>query len=115
MAGSSDNLTNSELAVNALRTEFGAAPISFRPISPTLPMPQPPIAKPVKGLPIVATTAKDPSGQNGVPKKLLAINVVQAPVIQQSYTDSEVSVSFTVDPSDPNFDHVAIWFKGYHG
>ena len=28
---------------------------------------------------------------------------------------SNVSVSFTTNPSDPNYDHVQIWFTGYNG
>ena len=78
-----------------------------------LPGSQPaPIISPAK---IGTITGADPSGKGGIPKKLLSMNVVQSPVAQQSYTNSAVYVSFTRDTSDVNFDHVAIWFVGYHG
>ena len=65
-----------------------------------------------------ATTANTPSntsGQNGIPLPLLTVAAIQTPVKQQSYTNCNVTVSWTRNNQDPNFDHVNIWFVGYHG
>ncbi|MFZ1973838.1 MAG: Hint domain-containing protein [Candidatus Acidiferrales bacterium] len=105
----------------------GANPASQvpSPIFPTRPIVTPvtnPFPGPVSGpAPIISparlplSSGADPSGKGGVPKKLLSMSVVQSPAAQQSYTNSAVYVSFTRDTSDVNFDHVAIWFVGYHG
>jgi hypothetical protein len=59
--------------------------------------------------------AANPSGTGGVPETLLSISVAQSPIKQQTYTDSQITVNFTWDASDKNYDHVNIWVKGYHG
>jgi hypothetical protein len=51
----------------------------------------------------------------GVPKPLLALAAVQTPVKQQSYTNCNLTVSFTQDSTDKNFNHVNIWLQGYRG
>ena len=109
-------VSNIDLQNNTL--DYGTpngAPVSFRPIRSTLPLPVAPIAAPIKKTLLSSTAAQDPSGTGGIPKKLLSINAVESPVAQQSYTNSEVSVSFSRDPSDISFAGVQIWFTGYHG
>lgn len=109
----SQSLTS--LQDTTLATERQDIPFTFQPRRGVLPIrgvPFLPVA-PVK--PKIATTAANPSGTGGIPKVLLSVNAVQTPVKQQTYTDCAVTVSFTRDTSDTNFDHVNIWFVGYHG
>lgn len=51
----------------------------------------------------------------GTPLQLTSISAVESPIKSQGRTFSEVSVSFTRNPSDTNFDSVKIWFTGYEG
>src|SRR5579862_5677629 len=94
-------------------------PLTFRPTVGFLPVTAiPPVGtNPNSNTPSTPTpaTPADPSGKNGIPKQLISVAAVQTPVKQQSFTNSNVTVSFTRDTSDVNFDHVNIWLKGYHG
>ena len=57
-----------------------------------------------------------PQGEPGaVPEQLLAISATESPVKQQDRTFSQVAVTFLRDSSDPNFDHLNIWLRGYKG
>lgn len=112
-----EDYTDSILTIN--RSGIVGAPKSFRPIRPAAPMvPPPATSKLIKATETNTSTSTSPvntSGTGGVPKVLLSISAAQSPIKQQTYTDSEVTVNFTYDPSDTNFDHVNIWVSGYHG
>jgi hypothetical protein len=99
-------------------TPIGLSPTVFRPVKPIAPLPTP---TPITAIPVTvqaptaASPGANPSGKGGVPLQLLSINVVQSPNIEQSYTNSEVSVSFARNTSDVDYASVNIWFVGYHG
>jgi len=112
-------IKNSDLQDGVLSTMVADIPKSYRPIRPITP-----ITHPITGIIVrtvtdtsgaAQTPGADPSGKNGVPLALLSLTAVQSPVIYQAVVYSAVTVSFTIDPSDQNYDHLAIWFTGYHG
>ena len=88
------------------------------PTRPLLPFPSVPVVignSPLKVVPSTTTTVDNTSGQNGIPLPLLTVQAVQTPVKQQSYTNCNVTISFTRNVADTNYNHVNIWFVGYHG
>jgi hypothetical protein len=98
----------------ALTTEREDIPRNFNPKRAVVPIKGVPFRPPVLPKPKTAVAA-NPSGTGGIPKVLLSVTAVQTPVKQQTYTNCAVTISFTRDTSDTNFDHVNIWFIGYHG
>lgn len=114
-------VTNSDYSEAILRINpVGDVPTSFRPSKTTFPMG--PVAPPVSNLikaveptPPASATPVNPSGTGGTPKVLLSLGASQTPVAYQTHTISGVFVNFTWDTTDPNFDHVNVWIKGYHG
>lgn len=103
-------------ALGPLAILFG---LPYRPTRPVKPIaPRPPVGAPVKVLTVTNPThskGADPSGKNGIPLVLNSVAAVQTPVKDQSLVKSAVSVNFTRNPADKNFDHVNIWVTGYHG
>jgi hypothetical protein len=72
---------------------------------------------PVKVLP-PASAPTDPSGKNGIPRKLLSIDATESPTVSKGQKDrsmSEVSIDFQYDVSDPAFASVRFWAIGYKG
>ena len=114
MTTTQQEITNVTVNPPALTT----VPTLQLPTRTTLPMPSPIIVV-IGGKSIqTATTASTPSntsGQNGIPLPLLTVAAIQTPVKQQSYTNCNVTVSWTRNNQDQNFDHVNVWFVGYHG
>lgn len=114
MTTTQQEITNVTVNPPALTT----VPTMQLPTRATLPMPSPIIVV-IGGKSIqTATTASTPSntsGQNGIPLPLLTVAAIQTPVKQQSYTNCNVTVSWTRNNQDQNFDHVNVWFVGYHG
>lgn len=57
-----------------------------------------------------------PDSPAGTPDQVTNISATESPFRAQDGTMlSNVSVSFTVNPSDTFFDHAQIWFTGYNG
>lgn len=110
-------VTNRELENRVIDTRNDHVPLMFRPTRALLP--KAPVAPAGTSTPFLppATPALgvNPSGKGGIPLALLSLVATQTPVKQQSYTNSEITISFTSDPSDKNFYAVDIWFVGYHG
>jgi hypothetical protein len=116
------NITQDDLTKSGFgSTPHVVVPSTWRPTTPTIPIFQPgPLLNPT---PVAVSTARqvnvppvsggNTSGKGGVPKALLSIAAVQSPLKQQSYTNCNVTISFTRDTSDVNFDHVNIWLTGY--
>lgn len=111
-------IKNTDFEESILSTHIGGIPKSFRPVSGRVPINHPITGIIFRTITDTAGTQQtpgaDPSGKDGVPLALLSIAAVQSPVIYQGAVFSAVTVSFTIDPADANYDHVAIWFTGYH-
>lgn len=110
-------ISNKDLEQRVIDTTSDHVPLMFRPTRALLPRaPVAPAGTLVASLP-PATPALgvNPSGKGGIPKALLSLVATQTPVKQQSYTNSNITINFTYDPSDTNFYAVDIWFVGYHG
>lgn len=60
--------------------------------------------------------AGTPTNENlGEPYQLLAISATESPSKQQDRTFSQVAVTFLRNSTDPAYDHVNIWLRGYKG
>lgn len=110
-------ISNRDLEQRVIDTRDNHVPIKFRPTRPLLPRaPVAPVGTPVPWTPPpTPSIGANPSGKNGIPKALISLVATQTPVKQQSYTNSNITINFTSDPSDTNFYAVDIWFIGYHG
>jgi hypothetical protein len=118
-----DNIiVNGELETTVLDTQLNDIPVSFRPIKAII-SPASPVASPVAVSTIAvgttvkntASTTSNPSGSGGYPASLLSVSAAQSPLAQQTYTNCLATITFTRDASDMNYDHVNIYFVGYHG
>lgn len=57
-----------------------------------------------------------PAASTGAPKAVTGLSVTEAPYrATDGSVLSQITVSFSPDPTDANFDHVVIWFTGYLG
>lgn len=113
------DLTSDNLTLQTLRDgKTLRAPKNFAPSNPTSAFPKAtaPIASPKTGqvISFAPPVGVNPSGKGGIPLALLTLAAVQTPVKNQSLTSCNVTVSWT-HSADPNFNHVNIWFQGYHG
>lgn len=88
---------------------------TWRPIRPVRWPVSDPIAIRIRKIVLPPPAATDPSGTGGIPEKLISINATESPSKQQDRTFSEVSINFTRDANDANFNRLNIWFKGYKG
>ena len=66
-------------------------------------------------VPVSTTKPTNKAGTGNVPKKLLSISAAQSPTIVQNKTMSEVTINFTRDTSDSNYDHTNVWVQYYKG
>jgi hypothetical protein len=67
-------------------------------------------------VPIINSTPVNSTTATGVPKQVSGISATESPFKTSSnQMKSLVSVTFTVDPTDTNFDHIRVWFTGYNG
>lgn len=87
-----------------------ANPFPVAGINPTAAIKNPITPGTPKSIPI-----PNSSGVAGTPFPLLTLAVVQTPVHQQTYTSSNLTITFTRNYQDKNFDHVDVWVAGYHG
>lgn len=66
-------------------------------------------------LPKPVNTGKPVSTTTAIPKNVYNVSAAQSPIAVQNKTVSDITVTFSRNPSDSAFDHVNIWVKGYHG
>lgn len=113
------NIDQKDLTTTSLQnTTVKVAPTTFRPSRPLIPIGTS-LPGIIKAQPITTTvnptTQTNTAGVGGVPLPLLSVTAVQTPVKNQSLTNCNVTVSFTRNSADVNYDHVNIFFLGYHG
>src|ERR1700689_658952 len=115
----SNDVQQHELSiVTVIPPAITTVPTLQLPTRPTLPQPKSPIVignSPIRAAASTTTTVANTAGTDGIPFPLLTVQAIQTPVKQQSFTNCNVTVSWTRNNSDTNFDHVNVWFVGYHG
>jgi hypothetical protein len=97
-----------------------ARPVTWRPGRPLAPIVRPidinnRLSQLAAGSGAQPAKNTDTTLPTGTPDAPLSVSATQQPYKIQGRTVSLVSVSFSLDPSDTNYDHVNIWFKGYEG
>jgi hypothetical protein len=75
----------------------------------------PPTSTVIQAVTAVNSSSSSGTTSSGVPNPLLSLSGAESPIKQQTQTYCEVTLTFSVDASDTNYDHVDVWMIGYHG